>query len=181
MVRLPKLDLGLLQSKMIDRCSAYSARSLQDYSAAFSVGQIRKCFRSPLSAPFTSTKKCCHRNKTAPELTRNPGALLHQSAPAPCIDQEVAIVPGPMPEDTVVPFMNQIAASPLVSIHRMSLIPSTSVGVGALDGPDARRHGADVRGGGVQDRGAVHLPDRHVAGRVAPENVALAVAVKVAG
>src|SRR5208282_415348 len=137
----------------------------------------------------------------------------------------------PTPEDTVVPFMNQIATSPLVSFHRMSLMPSplklpvsttdqvvasepspaldkiaepfisqtallrerfvagsfnhptppTSVGVGALDGPDARRHGGDVRGGGVQDRGAVHLPDRRVAGRVVPENAALAGAVEVAG
>src|SRR5208282_2758160 len=52
---------------------------------------------------------------------------------------------------------------------------------GADDRPGAGRHGADVRGGGIQDRGAVHLPDRHVAGRVAPEDVALAVAVKVAG
>src|SRR5208282_251155 len=43
------------------------------------------------------------------------------------------------------------------------------------------RHGGDVRGGGVQDRGAIHLPDRHVAGRVVPENVGLAVAVEVAG
>src|SRR5208282_3861312 len=140
-------------------------------------------------------------------------------------------VPRPTPDETVVPFMNQIAASPLVSFHRMSLMPSplkspvsttdqvvasepspaldkiaepfisqtallrerfvagsfnhptppTSVGVGALDGPDARRHGGDVRGGGVQDRGAVHLPDRRVAGRVVPENVAHAGAVEVAG
>src|SRR5208283_1318194 len=49
------------------------------------------------------------------------------------------------------------------------------------DRPSAGRYGGDVRGGGVQDRGSVHLPDRHVAARVAPGDVAIAVVVEIVG
>src|SRR6266853_548924 len=53
-----------------------------------------------------------------------------------------------------------------------------SVGIGALDGPD---DGYISNAGRLRDLRAVHEPDRHIAAGVMPENVALAVAVEVAG
>src|SRR5947209_51080 len=50
----------------------------------------------------------------------------HQSALAPWIDQTVGTVATPANCVTCVPFMNQIATSPLVSCQRMSLLPSPS-------------------------------------------------------
>src|SRR5258706_12514893 len=54
---------------------------------------------------------------------------------------------------------------------------SSSVGVGALDGPD---DGYISNAGRLRDLRAVHEPDRHIAAGVMPEKVALAVAVEVA-
>jgi hypothetical protein len=45
-------------------------------------------------------------------------------SPVPTTDQVGSIVPRPTPEDTVVPFMNQIARSPLVSCQSRSAMPS---------------------------------------------------------
>src|SRR6266404_6161547 len=55
---------------------------------------------------------------------------------------------------------------------------SSSVGVGALDGPD---DGYISNAGRLRDLRAVHEPDRHIAAGVMPEKVALAVAVEIAG
>jgi hypothetical protein len=43
------------------------------------------------------------------------------SALADCTDHEVPTLPNPPVEETVGPFMNQIARSPVVSVHRISL------------------------------------------------------------
>src|ERR1700728_3744587 len=47
-----------------------------------------------------------------------------QSALVPWIVKVVEIVPRPAPDAIVVPFMNQMARSPLVSRQRISLLPS---------------------------------------------------------
>src|SRR5208282_6009235 len=45
--------------------------------------------------------------------------------------------------------------------------------------PGSDRDISDIRGSGIQDTRAVHFPNHHIAAAVAPENVALAVAVEV--
>src|SRR5450631_2024860 len=47
-------------------------------------------------------------------------------SPVPATDQEVETFPMPIDEDTVGPFMNQIATLPLLSRQRMSVLPSPS-------------------------------------------------------
>src|SRR5437660_754275 len=56
---------------------------------------------------------------------------------------------------------------------------TTSIGVGALDRPDAGWRVSDP--GSLFDLRPVHEPDRYIAAGVMPEKVALAVAVEVAG
>src|SRR5262249_56342273 len=64
---------------------------------------------------------------------------------------------------------------------------SPSIGVGALDRPDrvtgcySTYDGDTPDARRLRDLRAVHEPDRHVAAGVLPEEVALAVAIKVAG
>src|SRR5258706_11500379 len=53
-----------------------------------------------------------------------------------------------------------------------------SVGIGAVDGPD---DGYISNAGRLRDLRAIHEPHRYIAAGVLPENVALAVAVEVAG
>src|ERR1700733_7657714 len=53
-------------------------------------------------------------------------AFFYQSALVPWIVNVVGMVPSPAPDDIVVPFMNQMATSPLVSCHTMSLAPLPS-------------------------------------------------------
>src|ERR1700733_4210629 len=53
-------------------------------------------------------------------------AFFYQSALVPWIVNVVGIVPRPAPDAIVVPFMNQMAISPEVSRHRMSLLPLPS-------------------------------------------------------
>ena len=75
------------------------------------------------------------------------------------------------------PFINQIATLPLVSCHNMSLFPSalkSPVPATAQLVPTMPTRGVD------ETVGAVHKPDRHVATGIAPQYVALSVAVEVA-
>src|ERR1700704_3642983 len=66
---------------------------------------------------------------------------------------------------------------PAPGVHPRAGWAVVSLGIYGLDRPHGR-YVAEVPGGG--DRRAVHEPDRRVAAGVAPENVALAVAVVVA-
>ena len=79
----------------------------------------------------------------------------------------------------VVPFISQIATLPLLSCHRMSLLPSPlkSPVPTIVQVPGNIR---DERSRRIQDSRAVHFPNRDVAAGVTPQNVALAVAVVVA-
>ena len=92
---------------------------------AFTARQIRKRFRSSLSALFLSTKHDAAAVRRPPELIRRSVALPHQSAPAPWIDQAVGTVPTyeVVGFKIVVPFISQIATSPDVSCQRMLLLP----------------------------------------------------------
>ena len=74
--------------------------------------------------------------------------------------------------------MSQIATSPLVLRQRMSLLPSPLKSpVPAID--QVGGHIAEIRY--RKDLEAVHKPNCHVAVCIAPENVAKAIAVEIAG
>jgi hypothetical protein len=71
------------------------------------------------TGPFYREFRSFHRAKT---LIGRRGAMarLPQSALVPWIVKVVEMVPRLAPDEIVVPFMNHIATSPLVSRHRMS-------------------------------------------------------------
>src|SRR5208282_3413042 len=93
---------------------------------AFTARQIRKRFRSSLSALFPSTKHDAAAVRRPPELIHRSVALPRQSAPAPWIDQAIGTVSTYVAVGfkSVVPFISQIVTSPDVSCQRMSLMPS---------------------------------------------------------
>src|SRR5208282_1553902 len=93
---------------------------------AFTARQIRKRFRSSLSALFPSTKHDAAAVRRPPELIHRSVALPRQSAPAPWIDELVGTVATYVAVGfkIVVTFISQIATSPDVSRQRMSLLPS---------------------------------------------------------
>ena len=90
---------------------------------AFTARQIRKRFRSSLSALFPSTKHDAAAVRRPPELIHRSVALPRQSAPAPWIDQAIGTVSTYVAVGfkSVVPFISQIVTSPDVSRQRMSL------------------------------------------------------------
>jgi hypothetical protein len=117
-------------------------------------------------------------------------------SPTSAIENVVGTLPTPPAANTVVPFISQIAVSPAVSRQTMSVlrsplkspVPTMLQLVGTLATRELFAFnmvvpfivGDERAVRVVRHGGAVHLPDRHVAGHILPQEVAHAVAIEIA-